>query len=47
MIREFGQLKTSRKIRTVSNKPCHPNPTALVGNLLTGEGNVVEVVETR
>ena len=30
-----------------SNKPCHPNPTALVGNLLTGKGNVIELVKVR
>ena len=32
---------------TVPNKPCHPNPTALVGNWLTGRGNVVELVKVR
>ena len=30
-----------------ANKPCHPNPIALVGNLLTGRGKVVEVVKAR
>ena len=30
-----------------SYETCHPNPTALVGNLLTGRGNVVEVVKVR
>ena len=34
-------------IETVSNKPCHPNPTALVGNLLTGERKVIDVVRVR
>ena len=34
-------------IETVSNNPCHPNPTALVGNSLTGGGKVVEVVKAR
>ena len=34
-------------IETVSNKACHPNPTALVGNKLTGAGNVVKVGEMR
>ena len=31
----------------MSNKSCHPNPTALVGNWLTGRGNVVEVMKVR
>jgi len=31
----------------MANKPCRPNPTALVGNLLTGIGSVVEVVKVR
>ena len=30
-----------------SNNPCHPNPTALVGNKLTSGGNVVEVRKVR
>ena len=30
-----------------ANKSCHPNPTALVGNWLTGRGNVVEIVKVR
>ena len=34
-------------IETVSNKPCHPNPTALVGNSLTGNLGVIEVVKVR
>ena len=34
-------------IETMSNKACHPNPTALVGNSLTGRGNVIEVVKVR
>ena len=29
------------------NKPCHPNPTALVGNSLTGNLGVIEVVKVR
>ena len=35
-------LKTRR-----ANKTCHPNPTALEGNLLTDRGNVVELVKAR
>ena len=31
----------------LSNKSCHPNTTALVGNWLTGMGKVVEVVKVR
>ena len=31
----------------MSNKTCHPNPTALVGNSLTGAWNVIEVVKVR
>ena len=31
----------------LQNNPCHPNPTALVGNWLTGRGNVIEVVKVR
>ena len=30
-----------------SNNTCHPNPTAMVGNRLTGGGNVIEVVKVR
>ena len=30
-----------------ANKPCHPNPTALVGNWLTGRGEVIEVMKVR
>ena len=29
------------------NNPCHPNPTALVGDWLTREGNVIELVKVR
>ena len=29
------------------NNTCHPNPTALVGNWLTGRGSVIEVVKAR
>ena len=32
---------------TVPNKQCHPNSTALVGNLLTDRGNVIELVKVR
>ena len=31
----------------LQNNPCHPNPTALVGNWLTDRGNVIEVVKVR
>ena len=40
-------FKAAHSSWIVSNKTCHPNPTALVGNLLIGRGNVVEVVEVR
>ena len=30
-----------------SNKACHPSPTALVGDWLTGKGNVIEEVKVR
>ena len=41
---EFGQDQES-PIR--QNKPCHPNPNALVGNSLTGNLGVIEVVKAR
>ena len=28
------------------NNPCHPNPTALVGNWLTRRGDVIELFES-
>ena len=31
----------------MQNKACHPNPTALVGNSLTGNLRVIEVVKVR
>ena len=31
----------------MANKLCHPNPTALVGNSLTGNLGVIEVVKVR
>ena len=34
-------------IQDRQNKSCHPNPTALVGNWLTGGGEVIEVVKVR
>ena len=37
--------RSSQAWAIVSNKPCHPNPTALVGDWLTREGNVIELVK--
>ena len=42
-----GKVELIEARLQAANKPCHPNPTALVGNLLTGGGNVIEVVKAR
>ena len=34
-------------ILSKANNACHPNPTALVGNSLTGNLSVIEVVKVR
>lgn len=38
-----GGALTERCVRP--NKPCHLSPTALVGNLLTGEMGMIELSE--
>ena len=46
VLAEYPRLDRS-KFRNGANNQCHPNSIALVGNLLTGKGNVVEVVKVR
>ena len=38
---------SGQTLKQMSNNPCHPNPTALVGNWLTDRGNVIKLVEAR
>ena len=46
-VRRFYRKKVRNGYASRANNPCHPNPTALVGNSLTDGGNVVEVVKVR
>ena len=43
-------LRLTKRLRLesvrMSNKPCHPNPTALVGDSLTDEQILVELFES-
>ena len=43
---QFGKAFLTGR-RKWSNKMCHPNPTALVGNSLTGGLGVIEVLKVR